>query len=124
MSGSSLGNRSNAPVAARGGAGARGIVVDLSETTVYHLKHSLSTAAQLASPGVFDRTGRVQPAPGVQASLSHQQARTTRFYTEAAVDPLVRLANANTTRYLEALFAQPLKPATTLRLVAAGEPLG
>jgi len=95
----------------------RGIAVDLSETTVYHLKHSLTTAAQLASPGLLDRQGRIQPAPGVQASVSHQQNRTTRFYTEAAVDPLVRLANAATTRYLEALFAQPLTPAPAVRLV-------
>jgi hypothetical protein len=106
-------------VRAQAALAARGIHVDLSGVTLYHLKHSLSTAAQLASPGVLDDQGRIKPAPGLQAALHHAKGRTTRFYTEAAVDPLVRLTNAQTTLYLEALFREPLRSGTALRLVAA-----
>jgi hypothetical protein len=97
----------------------RGIEVDLSEMTLYHLKHSLASAAQVASTGqMLDRQGRWQPVPGLQRALHHGQSRTTRFYTEAAVEPSVRLLHTQLSLYIDALFAQPLRATAQLRLVA------
>jgi integrase len=96
----------------------RGVMVDLSGFTLYHLKHSLSTAALLAAPGLINAQGQIVPTGGLQAFLGHQDARTTRYYTQAAVDPLMLLTMQQTTLYLEALFKQPLRATAQLRLVA------
>lgn len=99
----------------------RGITVDLSAFTVYHLKHSLATAAQLASPGMLDRAGNVKLASeGLRSLLTHANERMSTTYTQAAIDPLARLVSANTARYVEALLAIPIKRNDkSLRLVAS-----
>jgi hypothetical protein len=97
---------------------ARGIVVDLSDFTLYHLKHSLASAAQIASGGVMNQQGLIPQAPGVQRVLGHAAARTTQFYTGAAVQPLLRHVNAVTTQYLDELFRLPFTtPGAALRAV-------
>jgi len=95
----------------------QGVNVDLSAMTLYHLKHSLATAAQLASAGIVDRAGRMRQSPGVQRALDHASARTTAIYTQAAVDPAVRYVSAATAVYLDHLFTMPLVPPPTFTVV-------
>ena len=99
----------------------RGVKVDLSRMTVYHLKHSLATAATMASAGLMDQTGKIRQDEGVVKALDHANSRTTRIYTQASVSPLVRRVNRMTSQWLEVLFMHPLdnRP-SPLRLVATG----
>jgi hypothetical protein len=85
--------------------------------TLYHLKHSLASAAQQASGGLVDRHGVLRIAPGVQRALDHAHARTTRIYTQIAVDPMVRQVSASLSIFLADLFAHPLTAPAALRLV-------
>jgi integrase len=105
-------------VRAQAALAAKGVAVDLSAMTVYHLKHSLATTASLASGGLIDRQGKIVTSPGVQKALGHAKAKTTTIYTQAGVDPIVRHVNLCTSNYLEQLFTVPLtsQPAA-LRLV-------
>jgi integrase len=94
----------------------RGVVVDLSGFTLYHLKHSLATAAAIAAPGLITRSGRIVQDPGVQKALDHASGLTTAIYTNAAVDPTVRAVNAALSLYLDRLFKTPLTQPTAIRV--------
>ena len=96
----------------------RGVVVDLSGFTLYHLKHSLATAAAIAAPGLVTRRGRIVQNPGVQRALDHASGMTTAIYTNAAVDPIVRQVNAATGLFLDDLFKKALTQPT--RIAVAG----
>jgi len=96
----------------------RGVVVDLSGFTLYHLKHSLATTAAIAAPGLVTRSGKIVQHPGVQRALDHASGITTATYTASAVDPTVRAVNAATSIYLDRLFKTPLTKPTALRAVA------
>src|SRR5262245_40986184 len=98
----------------------RGVTVDLSEFTLYCLKHSLATAATLASHGIVGEDGKIQQVKGVSKALDHTSTRTTAVYTEAAVDPLVREVNRLTSLWLKKKFEEPLTAPTSLRLVSNG----
>lgn len=98
----------------------QGVRVDLSGFTLYHLKHSLATAAAVASGGVMDRAGVIRQDPGLQRMLDHTHGRTTSIYTQAAVDPVVRQVNAALSLHLDRLFAVPLTRERHLRIVATG----
>jgi len=105
----------------------QGVVVDLSGMTLYHLKHSLATAASIASAGLVDRSGKVRQDPGVSRALDHASSRggrTTSFYTQAAVAPILLLVNATTARYLDHLFTVPLNAPAALRLVPKADAAG
>jgi hypothetical protein len=95
----------------------RGVIVDLSEMTMYHLKHSLATTASIAAAGLVDAKGKLRQDPGVQRALDHADPGITSIYTAASVDPLVRRVNAATSVYLDHLFKTPLAPAAPLRRV-------
>ena len=50
---------------------AEGVRVDLSPLTLYKLKHSQTTAMQIAAPGLVDADGDVRIDPGVQLTVGH-----------------------------------------------------
>jgi hypothetical protein len=100
---------------------ADGIDVDLSRVTLYHLKHSLASAMELAS-GLVDRRGKLKASDGVRQMLGHARGQTTTVYTRATVEPLKLEVSKRTALYLDELFTRPLKPApkaskSTLRRV-------
>jgi hypothetical protein len=98
----------------------QGYHIDLSKFTLRHLKHSLASAADVATNGMMNRKTGLQIDEGVVGALGHSKARTTLIYTQVAVKPKVRRANELTTLYLEWLLKQPLVPAPTpLRIVRA-----
>ena len=99
---------------------ARGVPVDLAGMTLYHLKHSLGTAVQIASGGVVDAGFKVKQNPGLVKAFDHHNATTTAIYTAAAVSPLVREAMTALSRYLDDLFERPLVPVAPLRVIKGG----
>jgi hypothetical protein len=96
---------------------AAGVEVDLSTATVYHLKHSLTSAMMQATNGLFDRHGELVIAPAVVRANDHRSARTTKIYGASAVAPILREANEALTAWLDRHLAEPLTPPPALRIV-------
>jgi hypothetical protein len=97
---------------------AAGVQVDLSEASVYHLKHSLTSAMTQATNGLFDRQGELVIPSAVVKANDHRSARTTKIYTASAVAPILREANEAFTAWLDRRLAEPLTPpAAPLKIV-------
>ena len=96
---------------------ARGVSVDLSGFTLYHLKHSLASAASFAAAGAVDRSWKVQQNDAVRIALDHGNADTTAIYTRSADWPILVMVNRKLTEFLDELFTKPL---TALKVVKTG----
>lgn len=89
----------------------QGLQIDLSQFTVYCLKHSIASLASEVSLGRIDHTGEIRQDPAVIAALAHRKATTTKVYTQASVSPILLAVNVALSLRLDRDYQTPLAPA-------------